>query len=304
MSDWLKKRSKKAPKRADVIVVVSPEGAGKTAFAANFRDATFAMSATETGLLTLMSKGLCPPCEYFPEFKSWNDILEATDEMIQSKERPRTFVVDTVNGIESLLVDHICRVKYDGEMTKKGFLNFQEGWDAIIPPWRVWLSKLEALRNMGTTIVLLSHSRTVNFKNPEGADYHRYVSELHEKTWAALKKFADMIVFLNFHVEVGDVDDQSGRGKAKGGRRRVYHFERSGAWDAKHRHGLPEKMIGKGNSPDDYAEFVKLVQDGAKSSSRSKSKPADGKGESAESAEPASTETAEPSGESGSEGES
>lgn len=298
MSDWLKQRSKKAPKRADVIVVVSPEGAGKTAFAANFTDATFAMSATETGLLTLMSKGLCPECSYFPEFKSWAEINEATDEMIASADRPRTFVVDTVNGVESLLVDHICRVKYDGEMTKKGFLNFQEGWDAILPPWRAWLSKLEALRNCGTTIVLLSHSRTINFKNPEGADYHRYVSELHEKSWAALKKFADMIVFLNFHVEVGDVDDASGKGKAKGGTRRVYHFERSGAWDAKHRHGLPPKMIGKGNSPDDYREFVSLVKAGSKAKGR---KQASGKGASSE---PAKTETAEPSGESGSEGES
>jgi hypothetical protein len=263
MVDWLKQRTKKAPKRADVIVVVSPEGAGKTSFAANFKDATFAMSATETGLLTLMSKGLCPDCEYFPEFTSWTDLEEATNEMVASADRPRTFVVDTVNGCESLLVDHICRTKYGGEMTKKGFLNYNEGWDAIIPSWRVWLSRLEALRNKGTTIVLLSHSRTVNFKNPEGPDFHRYVSELHEQTWAATKKFADLICFLNFHTEIGAVDDTTGKGKALGGTRRVYHFERCGAFDAKHRHGLPSKMIGVGNPAADFAEFGRLVKEGA-----------------------------------------
>ena len=84
MGDWLKKRAKKAEKRPDVIVLYAVEGAGKTSFATNFRDPTFMMSGGETGLLHLMAKGLVPNVEFFPEFKTWEEISEATSECVAS----------------------------------------------------------------------------------------------------------------------------------------------------------------------------------------------------------------------------
>jgi hypothetical protein len=256
MSDWLAQRSKKATKRSDVICLYAPEGAGKTSFAAQFSGATFAMSENETGLLHLMAKDLVDPQNYFPEFRSWSELVEATNEMIapdDPKQRPRTFVVDTIGGAQNLLVDQICNDKYGGEMNRKGFLSYMEGWDACLPLWRAWLAKLEQLRNKGTTIVLLAHAMTINHKNPTGEDYHRFVAELHPKFWSLVRKFADLICFLNFHDEVED-------GKGKGGRRRVYYFERDAAFDAKNRHGLPERMIGKGGPAEDFAGFVELVK--------------------------------------------
>lgn len=262
MSDWLKQLKTKAEKRPDVIVLHGVEGSGKTSFAAQFPGAAFMMSENESGLITLASKGLVPEAPHFPEFREYGHVLEATDEMVASKDRPRTLVVDTSNGIESLLHDHVAAEKYGGDWSKKGFLNFQEGYKVSVPIWREWLAKLDALRAAGTTIILLCHTRVENFKNPEGADFHRYVAELHPETWAATKKFADMVLFLNFHVEVSDVNDQTGRGKGKGGRTRVFHCERSAAWDAKNRHGLPSQFVGKGNAKDDFAEFVRLVKAG------------------------------------------
>tara|TARA_R110000824_G_scaffold741_7_gene4621 strand:+ start:2516 stop:3319 length:804 start_codon:yes stop_codon:yes gene_type:complete len=262
MSDWLKQLSTKAEKRPDILVVHGVEGSGKTSFAAQFPGAAFMMSENESGLLTLSSKGLVPEAAHFPVFRQWSEVIEATDQMIASKDRPRTLVVDTTNGIESLLHSHVARDKYGGDWSKKGFLNFQEGFKVSVPIWREWLAKLDALRSKGTTVVLLCHTRIENFKNPEGADFHRYVAELHPETLAATKKFADVVLFLNFHVEVAEVNDQSGRGKGKGGRTRLYHCERSAAWDAKNRHGLPAQFIGKGSAEKDFAEFVRLVKAG------------------------------------------
>lgn len=265
--DWLKTVKKTAEKRPDVIVIHGVEGAGKTSFAAQFPEAAFMMSEHETGLITLASRGLVPACGHFPEFRKWGDVLEATDQMIAAKERPRTLVVDTTNGVESLLHDHVAAEKYGGDWSKKGFLNFQEGYKVSVPVWRTWLGKLDALRSAGTTIVLLCHTAIVNFKNPEGSDFHRFVAELHSETWSATKKFADLVLFLNFHVEVSDVEDQSGRGKGKGGRTRVYHCERAAAWDAKNRHGLPDRFVGKGSAEKDFAEFVRLVKAAGKAAS-------------------------------------
>lgn len=259
MSDWLKSRKKNHGRRADVVLFHSFEGGGKTSLATHFREPTFAMSSAETGLLTLMSKKLVKPCDYFPEFQEWNHIREATQEMIGTVDRPKTFVVDTVNGIEDLLVDHICLTKYGGEMTKKGFLAYKEGPLACVPLFREWITDLEALRNKGTTIVLLAHSKTSPFKNPTGADYGRYVPDLDELIWAPLKKFVDLACFIDFATEVANVD-KSNRGVGVGGRNRTYHFERSAGIDAKHRHGLPPFMAGKGNAKEDFAEFVRLVK--------------------------------------------
>lgn len=267
MADWLKQVKRDAQLRKDVIVVHGVEGAGKTSFAAQFPDATFLMSDNETGLLTLMSRGLIPQCAYFPEFSSWKDVLEATDQMIASKERPRTLVVDVLNGIEQLLHKYVCATQYDNQMTKKGFLNFMEGYKASIPAWREWLGKLDQLRNAGTTIVLLCHTAVENFRNPEGADYHRYVAELHKETWAATKKFADMIIFINFAVAVDSVNKTTGTGKAQGGQNLIYHCQRSAQWDAKNRHNLPAYFAGQGNAKKDFDEFVRLVKAGIKTES-------------------------------------
>lgn len=264
MSDWMKSIRKKAERRPNVIVIHGVEGSGKTSFAAQFPGATFMMSDNETGLITLASQGLVPECPHFPEFTRWADVMDATDQMIQSDNRPRTLVIDVVNGIEGLLHKYVCETQYNGEMGKKGFLNFQEGYRASIPIWRQWLAKLDSLRAKGTTIVLLCHTQVENFKNPEGADYHRYVAELHKETWASTKKFADMILFINFATDVTNVNKVTGTGKASGGQKLIYHCQRSAQWDAKNRHNLPTYFMGQGSAEKDFKEFCKLVKSGIK----------------------------------------
>ena len=72
-----------------------------------------------------------------------------------------------------------------------------------------------------------------------------------------------MVVFLNFHTEV-EGQAKATKGKAKGGRTRVYHFEQSAAFTAKNRHNIPARMTGTGTPEGDFAEFCKLVKAGIK----------------------------------------
>jgi len=264
MSDWLKKRKTKATKRPDVFLFHSIEGGGKTSFAANFPDPTFAMSESETGLLTLMSRGLVPDCGYFPQFMEFDHIVEATREMkaAPKKLRPRTFVIDTLNGVAGLVIDKVCREQYGGEMSKKGFLGFGEGIKAAVPVWQSLLRELDELRNLGTTIVLLCHTVVVNFKSPEGPDYNRFVPELPPPLWSATKKIADMVCFINFNTQVLHVDEQSNTGKGAGGSNRVYYFDRRPAFDAKQRHGIGPLMAGSGSPAGDFRAFVETVKAG------------------------------------------
>lgn len=268
MSDWLKTLKKTVDKRAEVICILGIEGSGKTSLAAQYPESAFMMSENETGLLTLVDRGLIPPRNYFPQFTTWQDVRDATSEMIESKDRPKALVVDTANGLETLLHKQVCDADYDGKMTKKGFLAYAEGPKAAVVLWREWLADLDRLRTKGTTILLLCHTTTAPFKNPEGPDYDRYVAEMATQTWAATKKFCDAVIFVNFHAEVADVD--RGKGKGKGGRTRIYHCERSAAFDAKNRHGLPSQFIGKGSAKEDFAELVRLIGAGKTEAGKAK----------------------------------
>lgn len=254
MADWLKQVNRKVEKRPDVIVIHGVEGVGKSAFAAQFKEATFMMSENETGILKLMENGLVPDCGYFPQFTKWQDVKDATAEVARSPDRPKTLVIDTLNGIESLLHAHVCKTSYEGDMTKKGFLSYNEGPKACIPEWRTWLAQLDAVRAAGSTVVLLSHTMVGKRKNPEGTDYDQYVPQMHAETWSATHKFADMIIFMNFFVEVLDPGKKTE--KAIGGTKRVYHFESTAAVVAKNRHGIVSKLEGSGSPKKDFDLFV------------------------------------------------
>ena len=57
------------------------------------------------------------------------------------------------------------------------------------------------------------------------------------------RKWADAVIFLNYETFV-DSDRAELRGKGKGGSRRKLYTQRTAAFDAKNRHGLPAEIDG------------------------------------------------------------
>jgi hypothetical protein len=55
-----------------------------------------------------------------------------------------------------------------------------------------------------------------------------------------LKEWADLVLFCNYKIHI--VEGTDGKLKAQGGKERTMYAERSAAWDAKNRFGLPEEM--------------------------------------------------------------
>ena len=91
----------------------------------------------------------------------------------------------------------------------------------------------------GKTVVLLSHSLERRYQNPMGGDFDRFVSDCHEKTWGATKRWADAVLFGNFFTVL---DEASGRAKGVGGTDRDLYGERRDAFDAKNRYGMPDQL--------------------------------------------------------------
>jgi hypothetical protein len=112
------------------------------------------------------------------------------------------------------------------------------------------LDELRAARRM--TIFMLAHTKVKPFKNPTGPDYDRYMPDMHEKTWGLTHKWLDATFFGNFEVVVqmaSKTSDITKKGKGTGGTARMLYTQRTAAYDAKNRFGLPEEIeMGESSS--------------------------------------------------------
>lgn len=231
----------------------------------------FLQSKGETGLETLIDAGRLPQTPHFPELQTWDDTLQAVRILKDQEHDYKTLVIDTVNGLERLCHEHVCRRDFGGAWDDKGFLGYMRGFEVSLADWRELLVALDELReSKRMRIIGLCHTKVSTFKNPEGPDYDRYVPDMHAKTWSLTHKWADVVLCGLFSTTVAT---QKGgeqllkKGKGTGGQTRIIYTERSAAYDAKNRLGLPfEIEMGDSakSSYDAFIEAVKAAQAGGK----------------------------------------
>jgi hypothetical protein len=238
------------------------EGIGKTSFGCCAPKPVFLMTRNETGLLTLIDSGQVPETSHFPEVGTWDQLLGAVETLINEPHDFRTLVIDTLNGCERLCHEHVCRRDFGGNWGRDGFTSFMTGYEVALADWRNLLDALDRLRSTRRMSVLtLAHSKITTFRNPEGSDYDRYTVDIHHKSWSLTHKWADLVIFANFVAHV-DSKKNDGRGKAKGGSRRVLYTTRTAAFDAKNRHGLPEQIDAGHSATEAWAYFAAALQAG------------------------------------------
>lgn len=228
------------------VIVHGVEGIGKTSFAAQAPKPIFGMTRGETGLLTLIDNGLLSETDHYDEFTCWQDLTYAVNHLIVTERDNRTFVLDTVNGAERLCFEHVCNTDFNGRWGS--FMNYGRGPDKATENWIDFLSTLDRLRERKRmAIVLLCHSKVKTFKNPEGDDYDRYTPDMHDKTWGLTHKWADVVLFGNYETQVKkDKGELRSKGLSDG--TRLLYAQRTAAWDAKNRLGLPQE-ISMGRTP-------------------------------------------------------
>jgi hypothetical protein len=235
------------------------EGWGKTSLAAQFPKPLFLQSRGETGLETLIQNGRLPEIPHLPEAETWADLLGMLEWIREHGSEYKTLAIDTMNGMERLCHEHVCRRDFENDWTDKGFEGYKRGYQVALADWRQALNLLDAIRlERRITILMLFHTKVATFKNPEGPDFDRYQPDAHAGTWSLTHKWADCVLFGNFesHVVGGKMDEKGGRkGKGQGGNVRILYSERHAAYDAKNRLGLPSE-IEMGDSPE--SAFVAL----------------------------------------------
>lgn len=233
----------------DRIVLNAVEGWGKTTAGAHAPGAAILMARGETGYETLLRNSRVPsvPAAYVQD---WPELLLRIESLTKEPGEIRTLIFDALGGFERLCHEFVCRRDFNGDWGERGFLSYNKGYDLSVADWLDMLARLDRLRNEHHIgLVLLSHCKIKTFKNPMGEDYDRYVSDVHDKTWAATAKWCDAVFFGNFFSVVEKDSPKARKGKGIGGADRVLYAERRDAFDAKNRHGM-EPII---DIPDDPA---------------------------------------------------
>ena len=220
-------------------------GVGKSSLGAAIPNRVFLIDAKEDGIKTLkVSRLVDADIPVLPPVSRWEEVLAMLKQLATNEHPYKALVIDTLGGLERLCHDYVCRTHFYGDWGEKGFAGYQRGYEVALPEWRLLLNALDDCRDAGISIMCLTHSIVAPFKNPEGEDYDRFAPDMHRKTWSLTHRWCNMVLFLNYHVEISK---DGLRAKGRGGQDRVMYTEHHAAYEAKDRSALPNE-IDMGNS--------------------------------------------------------
>lgn len=225
------------------VLVYGTEGIGKSTFAAAAPSPIFLAAEDGTAQLDIAR---------FPEPKSWREVFDAIEELTEGAHEFKTLVVDTLDWLEPLCWQAVCERSRWKSIEDGGY---GKGYVAALDEWRVFLARLERLRERRQMhIIFLAHSWVKTFKSPDTDDFDRYELKVHTKAGGLLKEWADAVLFARYET-FSHTDEKTKRVKGVSTGARVLHTQRTAAWDAKNRYDLPELL------PLDFQAFADAVAD-------------------------------------------
>ena len=176
--------------------------------------------------------------------RSYEEVLAGIDDLLANPGHGyQSLVIDTLDALETLLHDFICR--RDGKANIEAY-GYGKGYKVAVAEIRVLKERLDRLIHSGMAIVILAHSDEKTYKNPRGPDYDRFLSEMHELAWAKVAAWCDVVGFVNFEGGGAALKgDESQVKRARGwstGRRMIQLVPDAAAPDVKCRLSLPTEL--------------------------------------------------------------
>ena len=222
-------------RKAQKILVYSPEGVGKTTFASKFPDPLF--MDTEDGSTHLDVARLERPTSL--------SMVGQQLEWIKTNKPCKTLVIDTVDWLELLIIKHVIAISKVDSIEKVGG-GFGKGYTEVAENLGILLDRLQDIVDAGIHVVLLCHSEVKRYEDPmELGSYDRFTLKLSKKGGPLVKEWADMVLFANHKVIVVNQDNKGaakGKNTASGNGTRTMFTQYSPSFDAKNRHGLLKEL--------------------------------------------------------------
>ena len=213
------------------IVLFGSSGVGKTSFAASMNKPIFI--CTEDGLGKI-------EVPHFPLAKSFEDVMENLQSLINNENDYKTLVIDSLDWLEPLIWDKACQDNNWKSIEQPGY---GKGYVETLKYWRIYINSLNELREKGFTIMQIAHNQIKRFESPEIEAFDRHELKLHRKAADLILEHSDCCFFANFKLGTVQVKGKGGNmtTKAVAGDRVVYTVEKP-AYLAKNRYALPESL--------------------------------------------------------------
>ena len=235
----LKSISKTRRVRSPKIVIVGQGKIGKTTFAA--------MAPNAIGILTEDGADAVD-ANAFPLASSLAEVYTAIDTLINQDHEFQTLFIDSLDWLEPLVQDHVCKANNWKNIEQPGF---GKGYIAAAEEWRNLLSGLEVLRSTkGMGIILIAHDKIKRVEDPLTEGYDSHVLKLHDRAAGLVQEWADIVGYAGYRIFTSKTDAGFGNKETKATTtgERILHVEPHPAHCGGNRFGLT-------NMPLDWAAF-------------------------------------------------
>jgi hypothetical protein len=219
--------------RKPIVLIHGHEGIGKTSLAVR----------SPVPLAFLLERGLPRgvSVDAVEDVASFDAVMAALRDIFADPGEYRSVIIDTVDALEALLLEHVCAKNNWPNIEKPAY---GKGWVAADDEWRRFIRAITAIRDKhNMTIMLVCHTAIERIDDPRAPSYTSYQPRLHRRARALVMDAADAIFFLAEDLRV--VTEDGGfreRTRAASSNGRFLFTERRPAFAAKNRYGMPEKM--------------------------------------------------------------
>ncbi len=241
MLEQVRSGRRPSPRR---FLLYGTQGIGKSTFAACAQKPIFIQ--TEDGLGEI-------DCDKFPLATRLDHVMKSLEALYTDEHPYRTVVIDSLDWLERLIWEEVCREKAVGSIEDIGYA---KGYVFSLTYWKTFLEGLSALRSdKGMTVILIAHARIERFDNPETDPYDRYTPRLHRLASQMVMEWCDEVLFASYKVHTKQTKEGFDRTRTQGigtGERIIRTVERP-AHVAKNRLNLPDELPLDWNA---YAHYI------------------------------------------------
>lgn len=192
-------------------------------------------------------------CDATPRLETLDEVLAWIGELYDGAHKFETICIDTLDFLERLIWKSVCA---KGGKNVIDDFGFGRGYKAALAVWVELLEGFDALREKRKmSVLLLAHSETGKYENPETEPYDRYGPRLHKGASQLIQQWCDEVLFATHKIYT--VKDDGGFNKERtrglGGEERVIRTVERAAHLAKNRLDMPPEI------PLAWKEYAKFI---------------------------------------------
>jgi len=215
-----------------IHTIAGNNGVGKTTWAVSFPDALIA--DLENGSLHIETNRIGP--DKITDLQSFRNLLS---ELKTSNHSYKTFVIDSVEALESLVHVSICK-EGNVDSIEKYESGFGKGYVRAREIMREIMLDLQALQRKGMTSILVAHTQVKQHTDPAtNQSYDRVIMRCNDKMAAIIRDLSDNVFYATYKVFT---TTEKGKTKAFGDGQRVMYTQWRPGFDAKNRLDLPLEL--------------------------------------------------------------